>query len=59
MRNNDINDINEIFYLKELKSLKILWLGDNKCAQDTNDYNYRMTVLRNLPNLAKLDDTGN
>ncbi len=54
IRNNKIADLNEIYYLKNLKNLKILWLADNECA---NQINYRMTVLRNLPNLHKLDNS--
>jgi hypothetical protein len=54
IRNNNILDLGEIFYLKKLKKLRILWLADNECA---NRINYRQTVLRNLPNLHKLDNT--
>ena len=56
IRNNNISDLNEIYYLKNLKNLKILWLADNECVLNTNDPNYRLTVLRNLPNLQKLDN---
>ncbi|CAF0934243.1 unnamed protein product [Brachionus calyciflorus] len=51
-RNNKIADLREIFYLKKLNNLKILWLEENPCA---NCDNYRNTVLKNLPNLEKLD----
>lgn len=54
IRNNKIDSLGEIFYLKNLKHLRILWLADNKCAQESN---YRQTVLRNLPHLHKLDNT--
>ena len=56
IRNNNIHDLDEIFYLKNLKHLKILWLADNECALNTSDSNYRLTVLRNLPGLQKLDN---
>ena len=48
--------MNEIFYLKDLKNLKILWLADDESVL-MNDYpNYRLTVLKNLPYLIKLDN---
>ena len=53
IRNNQIKDLKQIYYLKSLKNLKILWLADNECV---NCENYRSTVLRNLPNLEKLDN---
>lgn len=58
IRNNSISNLNEIFYLKELKCLKILWLADNECSRDPL-YNslYRLTVIRNLPYLKKLDNS--
>ena len=60
IRNNSISNLNEIFYLKELKCLKILWLADNECSRDPL-YNslYRLTVIRNLPYLKKLDNSSN
>lgn len=58
IRDNKIADINEIFYLKNLKKLKILWLADNECSRDSMyDSSYRLTVIRNLPNLQKLDNS--
>ena len=55
VRNNKIEDLREICYLKDLDKLRILWLADNPCA--TGD-NYRLTVLKNLPGLQKLDNIG-
>jgi Leucine-rich repeat (LRR) protein len=55
IRNNNIQDLNEINYLKDLKHLKILWLADNPCASSDD---YRMIVLKALPSLIKLDNTG-
>ncbi|KAL9966134.1 hypothetical protein ACROYT_G024158 [Oculina patagonica] len=52
LRKNSIRDINEIGCLKNLPKLRVLWLSDNPCA-DTEKY--RMTVLKNLPKLTKLD----
>ncbi|KAK8786543.1 hypothetical protein V5799_023680 [Amblyomma americanum] len=53
IRKNNIQDLNEVLYLKDLPKLKNLWLADNPCAENEN---YRMTVLRHLPSLQKLDN---
>ena len=55
LRKNSITDINEIGCLKNLPRLRVLWLSDNPCA---NVEKYRMTVLKNLPKLTKLDTVG-
>lgn len=55
LRKNSIRDINEIGCLKNLPRLRVLWLSDNPCA---NVEKYRMTVLKNLPKLTKLDTIG-
>lgn len=55
IRNNKIENLYEICYLRKCDKLRILWLADNPCS--TGD-NYRQTVLRNLPNLQKLDNIG-
>lgn len=52
LRKNSIRDINEIGCLKNLPRLRVLWLSDNPCA---NVEKYRMTILKNLPKLTKLD----
>lgn len=53
VRKNNIQDLNEVLHLKDLPRLKNLWLADNPCAENEH---YRMTVLRHLPNLHKLDN---
>ncbi|XP_022115400.2 uncharacterized protein F09G8.5 isoform X2 [Pieris rapae] len=53
VRKNDIQDLAEIRHLKHLPNLTNLWLDENPCASHAE---YRMTVLRNLPNLEKLDN---
>ncbi|XP_070538289.1 cilia- and flagella-associated protein 410-like [Ptychodera flava] len=53
VRKNNIQDLSEIHHLKKLTKLRVLWLADNPCA--TRD-KYRMTVLKMLPNLQKLDN---
>ena len=45
----------EICHLRKLPKLRVLWLADNPCAAADH---YRMTVLRTLPNLNKLDNVG-
>lgn len=53
IRKNNIRDLNEVLHLKDLPRLRNLWLADNPCAENEH---YRMTVLRHLPNLQKLDN---
>ncbi|XP_026318975.1 protein C21orf2 homolog isoform X2 [Hyposmocoma kahamanoa] len=53
VRKNEINDLREIRHLRRLPLLTSLWLDENPCTQHPE---YRMTVLRNLPNLEKLDN---
>lgn len=53
LRKNEIKDLNEILYLSQLQFLKKLSLEDNPCNKVDN---YRMTVLKTLPNLEFLDN---
>ncbi|CAL1536041.1 unnamed protein product [Lymnaea stagnalis] len=53
VRTNNIQCLGDIHYLKNLPKLRSLWLSENPCA--TKD-NYRMTVLKTLPRLQKLDN---
>ncbi|KAJ8704731.1 hypothetical protein PYW07_011919 [Mythimna separata] len=53
VRKNEIHDLHEIRHLRHLPDLTSLWLDENPC---TTHPQYRMTVLRNLPNLEKLDN---
>uniref|UniRef100_A0A8C5Q541 Cilia- and flagella-associated protein 410 n=1 Tax=Leptobrachium leishanense TaxID=445787 RepID=A0A8C5Q541_9ANUR len=55
LRKNNISNLCELYYLKQLPRLKILWLSENPCC-GTDVHKYRMTVIRNLPNLQKLDN---
>ncbi|KAM4025297.1 cilia- and flagella-associated protein 410 isoform 2-T2 [Anomaloglossus baeobatrachus] len=55
LRKNSISNLTELYYLKTLPRLKILWLSENPCC-NPDPHKYRMTVLRNLPNLQKLDN---
>ncbi|XP_038273474.1 cilia- and flagella-associated protein 410 [Dermochelys coriacea] len=55
LRKNSIPSLNELFHLKNLPRLRVLWLSENPCC-GPDPHRYRMTVLRNLPNLQKLDN---
>ncbi|XP_055519937.1 cilia and flagella associated protein 410 isoform X1 [Leucoraja erinacea] len=55
LRKNNIQNLMEICYLKGLHRLRVLWLSENPCC-GTDHHKYRMTVLRNLPQLQKLDN---
>ncbi|ELV10343.1 hypothetical protein TREES_T100005954 [Tupaia chinensis] len=55
LRRNRIHSLAELFYLKALPHLRVLWLAENPCC-GTNPHLYRMTVLRTLPHLQKLDN---
>ncbi|ELT98235.1 hypothetical protein CAPTEDRAFT_185094 [Capitella teleta] len=53
IRRNEIPSLSEIHHLSNLPKLRNVWLADNPCA-DTEKY--RLSVLRALPNLQKLDN---
>ena len=53
LRNNNISDVNEVHFLKDLKELRTLWLSQNPITQDSN---YRLRVIKILPQLKKLDE---
>lgn len=53
LRENKIKDLNQLTHLQDLQHLKKLWLAGNPCAELPN---YRMTVLKALPNLEMLDN---
>lgn len=55
LRRNHIASLSELSHLKGLPRLRVLWLAENPCC-GTDPHLYRMTVLRNLPNLQKLDN---
>ncbi|XP_064434128.1 cilia- and flagella-associated protein 410 isoform X1 [Mirounga angustirostris] len=55
LRKNRIPSLAELFYLKGLPRLRVLWLAENPCC-GPDPHRYRMTVLRNLPHLQKLDN---
>ncbi|KAK9401049.1 protein C21orf2 like [Crotalus adamanteus] len=55
LRRNCISSLHELFHLKKLPRLRILWMTENPCC-GSDHHRYRMTVLRNLPNLHKLDN---
>ncbi|ETE66221.1 putative protein C21orf2, partial [Ophiophagus hannah] len=55
LRRNCISSLHELFHLKKLPRLRILWMSENPCC-GSDLHHYRMTVLRNLPSLHKLDN---
>ena len=57
IRKNCIPDISEVCYLRDLSRLKNLWLEENPCAEGDAEL-YRWTVLKNVPQLQKLDNVG-
>lgn len=57
LRRNAIPSLSELSHLRPLTRLRILWLAENPCCgKDPNQY--RLTVLRCLPRLQKLDNQG-
>uniref|UniRef100_A0A673MMX3 Cilia- and flagella-associated protein 410 n=1 Tax=Sinocyclocheilus rhinocerous TaxID=307959 RepID=A0A673MMX3_9TELE len=57
LRRNSIPSLSELKHLQQLSRLKVLWLAENPCC-DAEPHRYRMTVIRNLPGLHKLDNQG-
>ncbi|KAK7945099.1 hypothetical protein WMY93_000827 [Mugilogobius chulae] len=55
LRRNMISSLSELSYLRCLSRLKVLWLAENPCC-GTDPNLYRLTVLRCLPRLQKLDN---
>lgn len=53
LRDNKVSDLSQLIHLQDLANLKKLWLSGNPCSDVTN---YRMIVLRILPNLEMLDN---
>ena len=69
VRKNNIKSLTEILWLRDLQKLRNLWLAENPCAEGNYRlvknirtrgarvlYRYRQTVIRNLPQLEKLDN---
>jgi len=57
LRRNKIPSLAELSYLRPLTRLRVLWLTENPCC-GTDSSQYRLTVLRCLPRLQKLDNQG-
>ncbi|KAL6104661.1 cfap410 [Pungitius sinensis] len=55
LRRNKIPSLSELSYLRPLTRLRVLWLAENPCC-GTDSNLYRLTVLRCLPRLQKLDN---
>lgn len=57
LRRNNIPSLSELSHLRPLTRLRVLWLAENPCC-GTDLSQYRLTVLRCLPRLLKLDNQG-
>lgn len=57
LRRNKIPSLSELSHLRPLTRLRVLWLAENPCC-GTDSSQYRLTVLRCLPRLQKLDNQG-
>lgn len=55
LRRNMIPSLSELSHLRGLSRLRVLWLAENPCCE-TDSSQYRLTVLRCLPQLQKLDN---
>ncbi|XP_076018509.1 cilia and flagella associated protein 410 [Genypterus blacodes] len=55
LRRNMITSLSELSHLRPLTRLRVLWLAENPCC-GTDSSQYRLTVLRCLPRLQKLDN---
>lgn len=55
LRKNMIPSLSELSHLRPLTRLKVLWLAENPCC-GSDSGQYRLTVLRCLPHLQKLDN---
>ncbi|XP_041849299.1 cilia and flagella associated protein 410 [Melanotaenia boesemani] len=55
LRRNMIPTLSELSHLRSLTRLRVLWLAENPCC-GTDPSRYRLTVLRCLPRLQKLDN---
>ena len=54
LRKNLIQDLKEVKYLTQCPMLRVLWLWDNPISEHPL---YRQYVLKQLPNLIKLDNS--
>ncbi|XP_071346835.1 cilia and flagella associated protein 410 [Trachinotus anak] len=55
LRRNMIPSLSELSHLRSLTSLRVLWLAENPCC-GAESSKYRLTVLRCLPRLQRLDN---
>ncbi|XP_074545570.1 cilia and flagella associated protein 410 [Halichoeres trimaculatus] len=55
LRKNMIPSLSELSHLRPLTRLRVLWLAENPCC-GSDSSQYRLTVLRCLPHLQKLDN---
>lgn len=55
VRGNRVASLAELAHLQGLPRLRVLWLAENPCC-GPDPHRYRMTVLRALPRLQRLDN---
>ena len=55
IRKNKISSFTELEHLKKVPNLTVLWLSENPVVSSQN---YRLRVLKTLPQLKKLDNRG-
>ncbi|KAI9518650.1 hypothetical protein NQZ68_035526 [Dissostichus eleginoides] len=55
LRRNSIPSLSELSHMRPLTRLRVLWLAENPCC-GADSSQYRLTVLRCLPRLQKLDN---
>ncbi|XP_004602540.1 cilia- and flagella-associated protein 410 isoform X1 [Sorex araneus] len=55
VRRNRIGSLSELAHLQGLPRLRVLWLAENPCC-GPDPRRYRLTVLRALPRLQRLDN---
>ena len=56
-RKNGIASLGELHHLAKCRHLRSLWLVDNPCAAQLDKEEYRLRVLRALPQLETLDNS--
>lgn len=56
LRKNQISNISEIRHLQDLKELRLLWMSGNPFCEQISNEEYRMRILKVLPQLTKLDN---
>uniref|UniRef100_H2YHK2 Cilia- and flagella-associated protein 410 n=1 Tax=Ciona savignyi TaxID=51511 RepID=H2YHK2_CIOSA len=56
LRKNNIQDVDELTHLQGLKDLKLLWLSGNPFCENLSNEDYRLAVIKRVPQVQKLDN---